>query len=62
VASGDILRPELVCPLDEPPELEVLVTQHTRVRCPAGLVFVGEVLDDLVLKLCRLVNQVIRNP
>ena len=61
VASGDILRPELVCPLDEPPELEVLVAHHARVRRAARLVFVGEVLDDLALKLRRLVNQVIRN-
>jgi hypothetical protein len=38
-----------------------LIAQHARVRRATNLVFVGEVLDDLALKLRRLVNQIIRD-
>ena len=61
MAGGDVLRAELVGALDEPAELEVLVAHHARIRRAAGLVFLGEVLDDLALELRRFVNEVIGN-
>ena len=45
--------------LDEAAELEVLVAHHAGIGRAAGLVFIGEVLDDLALKLRRLVYEVI---
>ena len=61
MAGGDVLRAELVGAVDEPAELQVLVAHHARIRRAAGLVFVGEVLDDVLLEFRRLVNQVIRD-
>ena len=55
------LRAQLVRPLDEPAELEVLIAHHARIRCAARFVFIGEVLDDVLLKLRRFVDEVIRN-
>ena len=52
---------ELVRAVNEPAELQVLIAHHARVRCAAGLVFVGEVTDDVLLEFRRLVNEVIRN-
>jgi hypothetical protein len=61
MAGGDVIRAELVGPVDEPAELEVLVAHHAGIRRAAGLVFVGEILDDVLLKFRRLVNQVVGN-
>ena len=61
MAGGDVLRAELVRALDEPAELQILVAHHARVRRAAGLVFIGEVLDDVLLKLGRFVDEVIRD-
>ncbi len=59
--GGDELRAELVRAVNEPAELQILVAHHARIRRTASLVFVGEILDDLGLKLLRFVNEVIRN-
>ena len=61
VAGGDELRAELVGAINQPSKLQILIAQHTRVRRPAGLVFVGKVTDDVLLKLGGFVNQVIRD-
>src|SRR5580693_8431654 len=61
MAGGDEIRAELVCAVNEPAELQVLVAHHARIRRATGLVFVGEVLDDVLLEFSRLVNEVIRD-
>ena len=61
MAGGNKLRAELVRAVNEPAELQILVAHHARVRCATGLVFIGEVLDDVLLEFRRLVNEVIRD-
>jgi len=55
------IRAELPGAVNEPAELEILIAHHARIRRAASLVFVGEVLDDVLLEFRRLVNQVIRD-
>ena len=61
MAGGDVLRPQLIRPVNQPAKLEILIAHHTRVRRAPGLVFVRKVVDDVLLKFRRLVDQVIRN-
>ena len=61
MSGGDKIRAELIGAVNEPAELQVLIAHHARVRRAAGLVFVGEVLDDVLLEFRRLVNEVIRD-
>ena len=55
------IRAELVCAVNEPAELQILIAHHARIRRATCLVFVGEVLDDVLLEFRRLVNEVIRD-
>src|ERR1017187_1434839 len=55
------IRAELVRAVNEPAELQVLIAHHARIRRATGLVFVGEILNDVLLKFRRLVNEVIRD-
>src|SRR5258708_29824658 len=55
------IRSKLIRAVNEPAELEILVAHHARIRRASGLVFVGEILDDVLLKFRRLVNEVIRD-
>src|SRR5271170_4738397 len=55
------IRAELIRTINEPAELQILVAHHAGIRRAAGLVFVGEVLDDVLLEFRRLVNEVIRD-
>jgi len=59
MAGGNVLRPQLVRAVNQPAELEILIAHHTRVRRAPGLVFVRKVIDDVLLKFRRLVNEVI---
>ena len=61
MSGGNIMRAELVRPVNQPAELQILIAHHARIRRAAGLVFIGEILDDLLLKFGRLVNEVIRD-
>src|SRR5271170_2319784 len=61
MAGGDELRAELVRAVNEPAKLQILIAHHAGIRRAAGLVFVGEVLDDVLLEFRRLVNEVIRD-
>ena len=61
MSGGDELRAKLVRAVNQPAKLQILIAHHARIRRAAGLVFVGEVLDDVLLEFRRLVNQVIRN-
>ena len=61
MAGGDVIRAELVGAVNEPAELKILVAHHARIRRAAGLVFIGKILDDVLLEFRRLVNQIIRN-
>jgi len=54
-------RAELIRALNEPAELEILIAHHAGIRCAAGLVFIGKILDDVLLEFRRFVNEVIRN-
>ncbi len=60
MSGGDEIRAELVRAVNEPAELQILIAHHARIRRAAGFVFVGEVLDDVLLEFRRLVNEVIR--
>src|SRR5438552_3110889 len=55
MTGGDVLGAKLVGALDEPAEFKVLIAHDARVRCATCLVFVGEVMDDLTLKLSGFV-------
>src|SRR5450432_4180711 len=61
MSRRDEIRAELVRTVNEPAKLQILVAHHARVWRAPGLVFVGEVLDDVLLEFRRLVNQVIRD-
>ncbi len=61
MSRRDEIRAELIRAVNQPAELQILIAHHARIRRAAGLVFVGEILDDVLLEFRRLVNQVIRN-
>ena len=61
MAGRNKIRAKLPGAVNQPAELQILIAHHARVRRAAGLVFVGEVTDDVLLEFRRLVNQVIRN-
>ena len=61
MSGGDELRTKLVRTVNEPAKLQVLVTHHTGIRRAAGFVFVGKILDDVLLKIRRLVHEIIRD-
>ena len=55
------IRTKLVRAVNQPAKFQILVAHHARIRRAAGLVFVGEILDDVLLEFRRLVNEVIRD-
>ena len=61
MAGGDEIRAELIRAVNEPAEFQILIAHHAGIRRATGLVFVGEVLDDVLLEFRRLVNEVIRD-
>ena len=61
MAGGDLVRTQLPRPADERAEFQPLIAHHARVGCAAGLVFLGEVIDDLLLEIRRLIHQVVRD-
>lgn len=61
MTGGDEIRAELIRAVNEPAKLQILIAHDARVRRAAGLVFVGEVLDDVLLKICRFIHEVIRD-
>ena len=61
MSGRDEIRTELIGTVNEPAELQILIAHHARIGRAAGLVFVREVLDDVLLEFRRLVNQVIRD-
>src|ERR1019366_2581241 len=56
MSGGDEIRTELVGAVNEPAKLQILVAHHTRIRRASSLVFVGKILDDVFLKIRRLVH------
>ncbi len=61
MAGRDKIAAQLARAVEQRAELELLVAQHARIGRAPGLVFRGEMGDDLLLKGLRLVNQIIRN-
>ena len=61
MSRRDKIRAELVRAVNQSSELQILIAHHTRIRRAAGLVFIGEILDDVLLEFRRLVNEVIRD-
>ena len=61
MSRGNEIRAELVRAVNEPAEFQILIAHHARIRRAAGLVFVGKVLDDVLLEFRRLVNEIIRD-
>ena len=61
MAGGDVVRAELLRPVNQAAKFQILIAHHARIRRAARLVFVGEVLDDVLLEFRRFVNQVIGN-
>jgi len=53
------LRAQLIRAVNQPTEFQILVAHHARVRRATGFVFVREILNDLGLKLRRLVDEII---
>jgi undecaprenyl diphosphate synthase len=61
MAGGDALAAQLPGAVEQRAELQFLVAHHARIGRAPGLVFLGKVGDDLLLKRVRLVNQIIGN-
>ena len=61
MSRRDKIRAKLVRAVNQPAELQILIAQHAGIGRATGLVFVGEVLDDVLLEFRRLVNEVIRD-
>ena len=61
MSRGDEIRAELIRAVNQSAELQILIAHHARIRRASGLVFVGEILDDVLLEFRRLVNEVIRD-
>ena len=53
------IRAELIRAVNEPTKFQILIAHHARVRRAAGLVFIGEILDDVFLKIRRFVHEII---
>ena len=61
VPGGDVLRADGARLGPEIAKLHLLVAHHAGVRRAAGFVFAGEVVDDQLLKLVRLIHHVVRD-
>ncbi len=61
MSGRDEIRAELIRAVNQSSELQILIAHHARIRRAAGLVFVGEVLDDVLLEFRCLVNEIIRD-
>lgn len=61
VARCDEICSELIRARDEGAELEFLIAHHARIGSASGFVFIGEVLDDLLLELLGFVDEIIRD-
>jgi hypothetical protein len=61
MSRRDKIRAKLIRAVNQSAELQVLIAHHARIRRATGLVFVREILDDVLLEFRRLVNQVIRH-
>ena len=61
MSGRDEIRTQLIRAVNQSAELQILIAHHARVRRAAGLVFVGEILDDVLLEFRRFVNEVIRD-
>jgi hypothetical protein len=61
MSGRDEICAELIRAVNEPAELQILVAHHARIRRATGLVFIGEILDDVLLKFARLIDQIIWN-
>src|SRR5260221_8644849 len=61
MSRGDKIRAKLIRAVNQSSELQILIAHHERIWRAAGLVFIGEILDDVFLEFRRLVNQVIRH-
>ena len=51
MAGGDEGRAELIGPVNEPAKFQVLIAHHAGIGRASGLVFIGKVLDDVLLKI-----------
>ena len=61
VPCGNVIAAERLRFAPEITELDLLITHHTRVRRPTGLIFTGEIIDHEALELVRFINHVMRN-
>ena len=59
MAGGDVFRAQLVGAVDQPAELQVFIAHHAGIGRASGLVFIGEILDDVLLEIRRLVDEII---
>ena len=59
MSRRDEIRAELIRAVNQSAKFQILIAHHARIRCAAGLVFIGEILDDVLLEFRRLVNEVI---
>jgi hypothetical protein len=62
MACRDEPRSQLIRPVEQPAELQVLIAHDARVGRPAGFIFIREILNDFRLKLFGLIDEVVRDP
>ena len=61
MSRRDKIRAELVRAVNEPAKFQILIAHHARVRRASGLVFIGKILDDVLLKIRRFIHEIIRH-
>ena len=59
VTSGDVVRTQLIGPINEPAEFQMLIAHYTGIGCTAGLVFISKVPNHMFLEILSLINEVI---
>ena len=56
-----VLGSELPRPIDQRAELQLFIARHAWIRGASGFVFLGKIIDHLLLKIVCFIHQVIRN-
>ena len=61
MASGNFIRAELISALDEPAEFQMLVAHHAGIGRATGFIFVGKILNHVLLKILSFIDEIIAN-
>ena len=56
-----VFRSELPRPIDQRAELQLFIAHHAWIRGASGFVFLGKIIDHLLLKILLLIDKIIRD-